>query len=68
MNEQSKTRIIRLPEVMNLVGLKKTTIYMKIREGSFPKPIKLGARATGWEENVIQEWINQQIQSQRSAA
>jgi len=49
-------RIIRLPAAIELVGLGRTAIYDRIKEGSFPKPVKLG-RASGWVESEIQAWI-----------
>ena len=62
MNERAK--IIRLPQVKELVGLGKTAIYDKIKNGSFPMPIKLG-RASGWLEGEVQEWICKQVNEQR---
>jgi len=54
-------RFIRLPEVANRVGLKRSCIYKLISEGRFPKPIKLGARAAVWPEATIEAWITAQI-------
>lgn len=51
-----KDRIIRIPEVLERVGLSRTTIYQKIKEGSFPKQLKLG-RTSGWLESEIDAWI-----------
>ena len=62
MAEQSR-RIIRLPGVKNKVGLKRTSIYEKIKAGEFPKPIPLGARAVGWLEGDIDSWIESRIQA-----
>jgi prophage regulatory protein len=59
-----QTRIIRLPKVKELVGLGKTSIYEKIKDGSFPRPIKLG-RASGWLEGDVYEWIKKQVEIQR---
>ena len=61
MNE----RIIRLPQVKDLVGLGKTVIYSKIKAGDFPKPIKLGRRLSGWLESEVQYWIQLQIIANR---
>ena len=47
------TTILRLPTVMALTGLSRSTIYLRISEGSFPKPVSLGARAVGWPEYEI---------------
>jgi len=57
MNE----RLIRLPQVQKMVGLGKTVIYGKIKDGAFPRQVKLG-RISGWVESEIQDWIRQQIQ------
>ena len=50
-------RIIRLPEVMGMVGLKKSAIYKMIAEGVFPRQMKLGKHASGWLESDVQRWI-----------
>ena len=56
-------RIIRLPETSNCTGKKRSTIYDTLNpkspryDSSFPKPVKLGARAIGFYESEIQAWI-----------
>lgn len=45
--------ILRLPEVKSHTGLSRSTIYLRIKEGTFPPPISLGARAVGWPSNEI---------------
>ena len=47
--------ILRLPSVIRLTGLSRSTIYLRISEGYFPRPISLGARAVGWPEDEILE-------------
>ena len=54
-------RIIRLPEVKNLTGLARSTIYRQIAEKDFPKPISLGAKSVGWLETDVQKWIEKRI-------
>ena len=51
-------RVLRLDEVVARVGLSKSTLWRYIKEGYFPKPIKLGPRATGWIEQEIEDWIS----------
>ena len=58
-------RILRLPEVMARTGLSRSTIYLRISQDNFPKPVNLGARAVGWVEAEIQEWLQQQIETSR---
>ena len=55
MDENEK--IIRLPQVIAAVGLKKSAIYKKIKIGEFPAPIKLGTHASGWLASDVQQWI-----------
>jgi prophage regulatory protein len=54
-------RILRLPEVINRVGLKRASIYAAIARGTFPKQIPLGARAVGWIEGEIEAWLAARI-------
>jgi len=53
------TRFLRLPEVMARTGLKRSSIYAAVQAGTFPNSIPLGARAVGWDESSVNEWIEQ---------
>jgi len=59
-------RILKLPEVICRTGYSRSSIYQKISEGIFPKPIHLGVRAVGWLEYEIVEWINTRIKFSRN--
>ena len=50
-------KLLRLPAVMELTGLGRSTIYRMMSEGDFPKPIKLGQRAIAWPADTIRDWI-----------
>lgn len=50
-------RLIRLPEVMSRVGLKRSAIYQRMSEGRFPKSRSLGGKCTVWVEAEIDAWI-----------
>jgi len=58
-------RILRLPEVKDRTGLSRSTIYLRIKQGSFPTQIKLDGRAAGWIEEEVNGWIEQRIQQSR---
>jgi len=60
-------RILRLPEVIARVGLKRASIYLHINQGTFPKQISLGPRAVGWLEHEIDAWIAARIAARRQA-
>jgi prophage regulatory protein len=53
--------VLRLPTVITRTGLSRSTIYLRVSEGTFPKPINLGARAVGWLEHEISDWLEQQV-------
>lgn len=48
--------LIRLPEVLERVALKKTLVYKLIAEGEFPRPVKAGV-ASLWVDEEIDDWI-----------
>ena len=60
-------RILRLPLVRERTGLSRSSIYLRISEGRFPRPISLGERAVGWLESEITEWLNRRIEASRPA-
>ena len=45
--------ILRLPAVKTESGLSRSTIYLRIKQGLFPKPIRLGERAAGWPSSEV---------------
>ena len=60
--------ILRLPAVKIRTGLSRSTIYLRISEGNFPKPVPLGGRAVGWIEAEVNDWLNQQIEASRNTS
>ncbi len=45
--------ILRLPAVKTNTGLSRSTIYLRIAQGEFPKPVSLGGRAVGWPAHEV---------------
>jgi prophage regulatory protein len=58
-------RIVRLPGVIAMVALSRSTVLNKVAAGEFPAPIHLGARARGWIEAEVLAWIEARISSTR---
>lgn len=54
-------KIIRLPAVQDKTALSRSSIYLRMSKGEFPKSISLGGRAIGWLEEDIDLWIEQRI-------
>lgn len=67
-NYNIKERILRLPEVIKITGLKRSSIYRLIGEGRFPQSVSLGARAVGWLESEIENWILEKAEVRKSKA
>lgn len=59
------TVILRLPNVKARTGLSRSSIYLRVAEGRFPKPVSLGGRAVGWVEAEVDNWLEQQIEASR---
>lgn len=54
-------RILRLPAVKSECGLSRSTLYLRITQGLWTKPISLGARAVGWPSGEIATLIAARI-------
>jgi prophage regulatory protein len=50
-------RILRRAELEAKLGIKHTAIYEAIRNAGFPEPIQLTAKAVGWIESEVNDWI-----------
>jgi len=60
--------ILRLPAVRSRTGLSRSTIYLRVANGTFPRPLSLGARAVGWLEAEVEEWISGRIRQSRDGS
>jgi prophage regulatory protein len=57
--------ILRLPQVKIRVGLSRSSIYLAVSQGKFPRPVSLGARAVGWLESEVDAWLSQRVELSR---
>ena len=48
-----KRTILRLPAVKSESGLSRSTIYLRVSQGLWTKPVSLGARAVGWPSDEV---------------
>lgn len=67
--------ILRRKQVESRTGLSRSTIYAKLRHNpkrpgdydpTFPTPISVGAKAVGWVESEVENWLATQIQKSRT--
>lgn len=61
-------RFLRLPEVIQISGYRRTTIYEMIKAGNFPAPVHLGPRAVAWVESEVEAWMQERIDARDQAA
>ena len=54
-------RFLRWPEVKQRIGYSRSQIHLLIKQGSFPAPVKLGARASAWLQSSMNEWISGRV-------
>jgi prophage regulatory protein len=59
-------RILRLHEVKQRTGLGKSQIYQGIADGTFPKSVPIGARAVGWLDDELDDWLQERITARDS--
>lgn len=61
-------KILRLPDVLGIIGVSRSKLYADIKSGAFPFPISLGPRAVGWLDTEIEAWIAGRVQMARNSA
>lgn len=60
--KDKKLKLIKLPEVLALCAISKTTLYRLVNEGDFPKPVQLsGKRSVAWRFREIEAWIESRV-------
>lgn len=65
---QQALTILRRKQVEARTGLARSTIYQRIKQGTFPAPISLGPRAVGWIEGDVATWLEAQVAASREAS
>jgi len=50
---------VRLSELIKIVPFASSTVWRKVKEGTFPKPVKLSDRITAWRKEDIRLWIEE---------
>lgn len=56
------TTLLRLPDVIQRVGLSRSALYRAVRRGTFPRQVPLaGTKAVGWSSAAVDQWIADQL-------
>lgn len=61
-NQSSERRFLRRAEVEAKTGFKRAHIYALMKDGKFPKAVRLGIRAIAWDSAEIDQWIVDRLQ------
>lgn len=61
--QTSSFELWRLPIVKAKTTFSEPSIYRLMKEGKFPKPLKIGARAVAWRSDEIEAFINSRVRS-----
>ena len=54
---------VKLPGLMSVTKLSRSTIYAEVKKGKFPAPIKLSERSVAWPVESVRAWIAQRIEA-----
>lgn len=54
---ETMDRFLRLDEVLHVTGLSRNTVYRRMREGTFPKQIRIGPNSVAWRQSAIAKWM-----------
>lgn len=58
-------QLLRLKQVQEKTGLKRTQIYLYMKTDDFPHSIKIGPASVAWLESEIDDWINLKMNNRR---
>jgi predicted DNA-binding transcriptional regulator AlpA len=62
-----ETGFLRLPQVLAFIPVGRSTLWAGIKQGKYPRPLKLSERITVWRAEDIREWIAAQRDVSRDA-
>ena len=60
---QIKEALLRRRKVQELTGLSRSGLYIAMKNGSFPPPVRIGVRAVAWRSGDVMKWISERVSS-----
>lgn len=63
----TQDQLLRRPAVEAMVGLRRSAIYERVAEGSFPAPLKIGRRAVAWRRSEVEAWLESRPRTREGA-
>ena len=77
IREAKEIRILRRKQVEARTGLSRSSIYARLKHNpkrpgdfdpTFPKPVSIGAKAVGWIEAEVDDWLVEQVAKSRNVS
>lgn len=59
----SPTRLLRKPQVLARVPWSDTTLWRRVKDGTFPAPIKISENCVAWRERDVNAWIEERAEA-----
>jgi len=56
-----KSPFLSKQQVLEIVPISKSTLYLMIADNEFPAPIKLGKRSSAWSKKAVHDWVAQKL-------
>ncbi|WP_199102453.1 AlpA family transcriptional regulator [Aquitalea sp. ASV11] len=56
------TGFVRLADLRQIIPFSDSTVWRRVRQGTFPAPVKLSERVTAWRAEAIRQWLDEQGQ------
>ena len=66
MSTDEKT-VLTLPEVVALTSLSKPTIYTYVRDGIFPRQVRIGPNRVVWRRAEVLSWLEEKAEAREAA-
>lgn len=63
--QQHPTKFYRLPQVKAYLGVSGSSIWAWVKQGKFPKPIKLSENTTAWSAADVEAWAQSRIEASK---
>ena len=61
MNTSKEVQFYRLSQLKKQLSVSRSSIWAWVKNGSFPKPIKLGKNCTAWNADDVHAWVQSRI-------
>jgi len=66
--EFENPRFLRLNQVVEKIGISRSTVYLYLKQGRFPEPVHLSERLVAWVESEIDNWMKERIAARKAMA